>query len=130
DLTLDQAATLAGIVRSPNNYCPLMYPLSAKKRRDIILHAMYTRGCIDEHVYEHARAQDMKIVPAPSSCAPHYKEWLRQILERQFGKKMVYTGGLIIQTTLNRDIKKKLSSSFVCTVKSYKNSCNNQLMVL
>ncbi|HXW86567.1 MAG TPA: biosynthetic peptidoglycan transglycosylase, partial [Candidatus Bathyarchaeia archaeon] len=34
DLTLDQAATLAGIVRSPNNYCPLMYPLSAKKRRD------------------------------------------------------------------------------------------------
>ncbi len=113
-VTIDEAATLAAIVRSPNNYCPLVYPLSAKKQRDTVLHAMYTRGCIDQTAYEHARVQEMNIVPMPDIYAPHYKEWLRQMLERQFGRTLLYTGGLTIQTTLNREMQKKAEEQF-CT---------------
>ena len=40
EISVDEAAMLAGIIRSPARYCPLVYPLSAQKRRDVILAKM------------------------------------------------------------------------------------------
>lgn len=115
DISLEEAALLAGIVKSPARYCPLYYPLSAKKRRNIVLRSLRSLGYITDDMYAHARAQPVTMHLAPQdTCAPHLKEMIRVYLEKAVGKKRVYTGGLTVQTTLNRTVQEAAQSAF-CT---------------
>lgn len=112
-LTLDQAATLAGIVKSPQNYCPLLYPLSAKKRRDIVLQSMQRIGFINTE--ECNNAQQLPIVvktEIETQLAPHAKEAIRIFLEQTIGKHQLYTGGLVVQTTFNRAMQESAQKMF------------------
>lgn len=112
-LTIAESATLAAIVRSPGQYCPLLYPLSAKRRRNIILHSMKKLHFIDQESYDAAIATDMIIKPADQTvCAPHLKEALRYQLEDLFGKQTLYAGGLKIQTTLNKSMQAAAQDGF------------------
>lgn len=120
-ISLDQAATLAAIVRSPKNYSPLLQPLSAQRRRNIILHSMRKLNVITEDAYQQARERDMVIIEQQrTQYAAHLKETIRHYLEEQFGKEMVYSGGLIVQTTLNRGIQQKAEHAFHETVAELK----------
>ena len=56
DLTLPQAALLAGVVNSPSYYDPITNPENAKVRRDLVLHAMLTQGKIKQADYDAAVA--------------------------------------------------------------------------
>lgn len=102
-LSVAQAATLAGIVKSPMNYCPLLNPLSAQQRRNVILYVMHSLHLLDTPVYQEAKQAPLALVPQLSaSCpAPHLKELIRQWAEQTFGKQRIYSQGLIIHTTLN-----------------------------
>jgi penicillin-binding protein 1A len=102
DLDVDEAAILAGIVRNPGRYCPLIYPLSSQKRRNIVLRSMHQQGFIDDATYEYARKKEVIVVDQDAKGdAPHLKESLRIMLEDLVGKEQLYSGGLIIQSTLN-----------------------------
>lgn len=114
DITLDEAATLAGIICAPNRYCPLMYPLSAQRRRDIVLRAMERRGCISAELS--AQAQNVPIYTVAlhdKKYGTHVVECLRQELEERVGKKTLYTEGLTIYTTLNLSMQQKAENCFV-----------------
>lgn len=107
DLTIDQAATLGGIVRLPSYYCPLVYPLSAQKRRDSVLSKMKYLGFITENEYMTAVSNDITVEKnIQLCCAPYVKEYIRQLLEQRVGKQQLYSGGLVIKTTLSIDIQK------------------------
>lgn len=117
DISLDQAATLAAIVRSPRTYCPLVHPLSAQRRRNVILHSMLKLHTITQDEYAAARACEVSIIDQKhKQCAAHLKESMRQMLEEQFGKERLYSGGLVVQTTLNREIQDKAERAFHDTV--------------
>ena len=58
DVTVDEAATLAGIICAPNRYCPLIYPLSAQRRRDTVLSLMVNRFITQEEYTKAATARD------------------------------------------------------------------------
>lgn len=74
ELSIDQVATLAGIIRSPARYCPLTYPLSAQKRRDVILGKMKYLGFITHDEYEQALACNVEIKDKViDTFAPHVK---------------------------------------------------------
>jgi len=106
DLSLDEAAALAGIMRSPRNYCPLTYPLSCQKRRNIVLSQMKKLNYISQEQYEAAKKVPVTITSKQvHSVAPHLREWIRQFLEDLLGKNRLYTGGLTIQTTLNQNVQ-------------------------
>lgn len=128
EVSLDQAATLAAIVRSPRNYCPLVYPLSAQRRRDIILHSMLKLKTITQDEYAAARACEVAVVEQKNKqYAVHLKETMRQSLEVQFGKETLYSGGLVVQTTLNRDIQEKAEQAFHETLAGLKGSIDPEL---
>ncbi|HSC25245.1 MAG TPA: transglycosylase domain-containing protein [Candidatus Babeliales bacterium] len=113
DISIDQAATLAGIIRSPTRYCPLVYPLSAQKQRDVILRKMKNLHFITSEEYENALT--CSVVIKDKNCdyfAPHIKEMLRISLERIIGKRMLYTGGLHIQTTINKQMQITAQNTF------------------
>lgn len=118
DLTLDEVAVLAGIVRSPGNYCPIMYPLSAQKRRDTVLRKMMRMKFISFDEYEQLVGSAVVVDDRENTAmAPHLRESMRLFLEERFGKQLLYCGGLTIQTTLNRYTQECAERCFVqqCT---------------
>lgn len=113
DISVDQAATLAAIVCSPGNYCPLLYPLSSEHRRNVILTKMRHLAFITDQQYQEAKNQPLQLVTfTADTIAPHLKETLRTWLEDSFGKQRLYSGGLKVQTTINPTIQKNAEKAF------------------
>ncbi len=113
ELSIEQAATLAGIIRSPGRYCPLLYPLSCEKRRNIILRKMMRTGSITHD--EFVSTQEIPLVikdDIKAVCAPHLRETIRIFLEKRVGKAALYGGGLRIQTTLNQYMQAVAQETF------------------
>ncbi|KKP36172.1 MAG: Penicillin-binding protein, 1A family [candidate division TM6 bacterium GW2011_GWF2_32_72] len=114
DITIDEAATLAGIVKHPNRYCPLLYPLSSQQRRNIVLYSMAERlNFIDLKTCKELQKKDVVTVASGvENLAPHLKETIRIFLEDLLGKEMLYSGGLKIQTTLNAVLQQVAEKQF------------------
>ncbi len=113
ELSIDEAAVLAGIIRSPGRYCPLLYPLSCEKRRNIVLRKMLRLGFISQEEYEKAEEKLLVIEKGThQACAPHLRESIRIFLEELVGKATLYGGGLRIQTTVNRKIQMIAQQAF------------------
>jgi penicillin-binding protein 1A len=103
DLSLDECATLAGIVQLPEGYCPLMYPLSAQKRRNIVLNNMHKLGFITTQEYQQAKATPVCVKKYNDDVqAAYFKDAIRGFLEPIVGKEALYCGGLVIQSTMSR----------------------------
>jgi len=112
-LTIAQAASLAGIMRSPRNYCPLVYPRACEQRRNVVLRLLKKLKFISDKEYEDAKAVVLTTqARAKKYCAPHVKEWMRQFLEDRLGKTTLYTGGLRIKTTLNQNMQQIAQQQF------------------
>ncbi len=113
NLALDEVAVLAAMVRSPTHYSPISSPAHSQKRRDTVLRLMQRRGFIDEATCVQAQSIMLRVEnPAVDLIAPHLKETIRIFLEEYVGKQQLYSGGLIIQTTINYDIQKQAQKSF------------------
>ena len=116
ELSVAQGATLAGIIRNPQRYSPLSHPDAALRLRNVILKSMSQQGAIDQKTYEAASQEPLALQP-PSSAqgahyAPHVRELVRQFLEEQVGKDKIYTGGLTVQTTINRKLQEHAYKTF------------------
>lgn len=128
DLTIDEAATLAGVVKSPSSYCPLLSPLSSKNRRDIILSVMKKMEFITQEEYERSLQEDLHIANIEKDqIAPHLKETIRQYIEENYGKQLLYSGGLTIQTTINRAIQQQAQFNFNNHIKKLQTIINPKI---
>jgi penicillin-binding protein 1A len=126
--TIDEAAVLASIVRYPRKYCPLYHPESTIQRRNLILKNMASLGYISHKEYEEARLKPVACIPAQRGIlASHLKESLRLALEEMFGKKQLYTGGLIIQTTLNSSMQRHAERVFQAHFKTLHSQYSKEL---
>ncbi len=113
NITIDQAALLAGIVRSPRNYSPYLFPLSCKERRTVILQQMVKCHFITMSDYEIIKNTPLVAQPLSTELfAPYVREMIRLFLEERFGKETIYNQGLIVQSTLNSDFQKKAETAF------------------
>lgn len=103
EVSVAQAAVLAGIMQSPAMYCPLIKPQASIGRRNVVLKQMLQTGFVTAEEYEAAKQELLHLKEdARIRCAPHLKEAIRQQLEERFGRHMLYQGGLRIQTTINK----------------------------
>ena len=121
DLTLGEAATMAGLTRAPNAQEPIHNPENAKARRNIVLAQMLDpeNGFITEEQYQLALAEDLDasvITPeerleldkngngvwSPSKFkAPYFVEDVRKFIYEQFNKEEVLEQGMEIHTTID-----------------------------
>jgi len=123
DVTLDEAATLAGIICAPSRYCPLIYPLSAQRRRDTVLASMVHRGVITQETCTEAQQKPVSTVNMHEKrYAAHFIENLRLMLEELVGKHTLYTKGLTIYTTLNMPMQKQAEDAFYTQVSTLRES--------
>jgi penicillin-binding protein 1A len=107
-LTLGEAALIAGLTSAPNAYSPLVDPERARRRRDLVLARMLRQGFVNQpDVAEAARTVIQDAGAArPRSLAPYFVEQVRQALEEKYGAYLLYHGGLRVYTTLNLDIQR------------------------
>jgi len=103
ELTLPEAAILAGIPRSPSNYSPILHADLARRRRNQVLLAMYETGKINSAQLHDATAAplELNIQRWNYTIAPYFEEEVRQFLERKYGPEAVREKGLRVYTTLN-----------------------------
>ncbi|HXG57638.1 MAG TPA: transglycosylase domain-containing protein, partial [Thermoanaerobaculia bacterium] len=102
-LTLPEAATLAGLIRSPNALSPLRHPERAKKRRDIVLGLMLDQEMITREQYEEAIASPLSVTkfPKTSRSAPFFVDFVMKQLRETYPETQLRTEGLRIFTTLD-----------------------------
>lgn len=61
ELNLEQSATLAGMIKSPGNYCPITNAEKCKNRRNLVLSEMLKDGKISQDEYEKAKNSDLEL---------------------------------------------------------------------
>ena len=104
DLTLEEAALIAGIIQSPARQSPYVDTAAATRRRNYVLQRMADEGYITPEQATTAKASPivLKGQPQPEkSIAPFYLEDVRKHLEREYGAKALYESGLAVTTTLD-----------------------------
>lgn len=116
-LTLSEAATLAGLVQNPSRFDPTRFPDRAQSRRDDVLNAMVNAGYITKEQSDQAKSisveGDLKPAELSNGCvnsyAPYFCDYVLTILKNDpiFGEtpeerdRLLAVGGLTIQTTLS-----------------------------
>ena len=104
DLTIAEAAFLAGLPKAPNNYHPLKKPKAAKERRDWVIGRMLKDGVITSDEAERARAAPLAVRSRSATeyiTADYFAEEVRRQLVARFGEEKLYKGGLSVRTTLD-----------------------------
>jgi penicillin-binding protein 1B len=108
NLTLAEAATLAGIITAPNRYTPLRYPERAKQRRDLVLDHMAEYEMITPRERDEAKAQPLGVKPSNIlnySDAPYFVDYLQDILSDRFGDVALNRSQYKIYSTLDMDLQ-------------------------
>lgn len=108
DLSLAEAAILAGLPRAPEEYSPYKNPERAKTRQGVVLKRMVEEGFITQEQYAKAYEEDIYLVNMESigDVALYFLEYIRQYLINTYGADMLYKGGLNVHTTLNMDMQR------------------------
>jgi penicillin-binding protein 1A len=108
DLTLPEAALLAGIPQNAPRLSPVSHPDRALARRNHVLERMAEEKYISGE--EAAAAQraplGLHLRKEPPSIAPHFLEEVRKYLEREYGSQRIYQGGLRVYTTLDPQMQR------------------------
>ena len=104
ELTLAEAAFLAGLPKAPNNYHPKRRPEAARARRDYVIRRLLEDGRIGDSEAALARSRPVEIRTPDKvliAKAEYFVEEVRRELADRFGEAQLYGGGLSVRTTLD-----------------------------
>ncbi|MCX8070132.1 MAG: PBP1A family penicillin-binding protein, partial [Thermodesulfovibrionales bacterium] len=113
ELSLAEAALLAGLQKAPTAYSPFRNPEKSKMRRKLVLTKMLENKFITKDEYDKAIDEPLPSKPNFRKYeAPYFIEYIRQQLEARYGENL-YTSGLRIHTTLNYQMQKSAEESLI-----------------
>jgi len=120
-LTLPEAALLAGLPKGPAEFSPILNPERSFRRRNVVIDAMLEDGQITAAEAEAARSAPLglHIEPPPNSIAPWFVEEVRRELERRFGTEEVHAAGLKVYTTLDLDLQNAANQAVLNGLAAY-----------
>lgn len=110
DLTLAEAALLIGLPNAPSQYDPTVNPDLALQRRNTVLDRMLRNGCISQEEHDAAQAAPLELNVTEMSdtgvninAYPYFVDYVRSLLEDEFGYDQIFSGGLTVHTTIDPD---------------------------
>jgi penicillin-binding protein 1B len=109
DLTLEEAATLAGIITAPNRYTPLRYTQRATARRNLVLDQMAEYRMITPKERDETKSKPLTVKPTSIlnySDAPYFVDYVQDILVEKFGDEALALSKFRVLTTLNTELQK------------------------
>lgn len=125
NLTLAEAALLAGLPQSPSYYDPTENPEAAVQRRNTVLDRMYTAGDITKEECEAAQAEPLTLnegqVMDEQGAYPYYTDYVKQLLLEDFDQDTVFQGGLKVYTTLDPSVQTMAEDAVNTRLEEYGN---------
>ena len=103
ELTVREAALLAGLPRAPSSYSPFDHANAAKRRRELVMRRMVEYGALKEEEAQRIARTDLGLI-APErrrTTGQYFLDYVQQTLEAKYGADLVFKGGLNIYTTLS-----------------------------
>lgn len=124
NLTLPEAALLAGLPKGPSEFSPILNPDRSFRRRNTVIDAMLEDGAITAAQAEAARTAPLglHIEPPPNSIAPWFVEEVRRELDREYGSDRVHEAGLKVYTTLDLDLQQAANQAVQDGLAAYERS--------
>ncbi|MBU0625509.1 PBP1A family penicillin-binding protein [Patescibacteria group bacterium] len=114
-LSLAEAAMLAGLPKAPSSDSPYWHYERARARMRYVLRRMIEDGIISTVAAEQARDEDMTIIWAQNelnrSSAPYFCDLIRRELKNMFGNQSIFEDGLIVRTTLDMRMQRAAESA-------------------
>lgn len=104
ELTLAECAILAGLPQAPSRYSPARHPERARNRQIYVLNRMVAEEYITNMEATEALNQPWEIRSQRSlymEVAPYYTEYVRQYIEKKYGRDLLYNGGLQVYTAVD-----------------------------
>jgi penicillin-binding protein 1B len=103
DLSLGEAATLAGLIRNPGGYNPFTHADRAVERRNSVLDAMLEEGLADKQAVARAKAEPLRVASggAGFAQAPYVVDFVRSQLSELYSRHAMSENGLEIYTTID-----------------------------
>lgn len=105
ELTISEAAFLAGVLKGPNNYNPVRYPEAAADRRNYVIGRMLEDGYISSRDAAMARNEEISVRDRTETElvreADYFAETIRRDLAQRYGDDALYKGGLAVRTSLD-----------------------------
>jgi penicillin-binding protein 1A len=120
DLTLGEAAMLAGIIKAPSAANPASNLARAIQRRNVVLKLMREHGFINRATHDAAVVETVALHDGLRPEDPtglHFKEILRRQLIERFGKNAVYQGRLRVYTTIDPQMQKAAETAVVTSLR-------------
>jgi penicillin-binding protein 1A len=111
ELTLPEAALLAGMLQNPSSYDPITNPTRALERRNYVLALMLGQGLITGDQYASAKtaslpSADQVKLPGTRGPAQYFTEYVKQQLIEYYGSGKVFGGGLKVYTSIDLGLQK------------------------
>ena len=109
DLTLEEAALIAGIIQGNVRQSPYVNMEAALRRRNYALERMADEGYITREVADATKQKPIVTRGEPaqdSTIAPYFIEEVRKYVEAKYGAKALYENGLTIRTTLDAELQR------------------------
>lgn len=109
EISLAEAAILAGLPQRPSDYSPHQHWDKARARQTYVLDQMLDKSLIDQATYDEAMAEVVTIAPRTNeflSQAPYFTEHIRRYLVDTYGFDKIYNDGLSVQSTCDLGLQK------------------------
>ncbi|GAA5147471.1 penicillin-binding protein 1A [Prosthecobacter algae] len=107
DLTIEECATIAGLIKSPNNIEPIRHPERAIKERNYVLERMVLEGSLERDDAERLKLKPMVTTPQSSDPRLSYVfDEVRQEVVALVGEERASIGGFQIYTSIDKDLQK------------------------
>ncbi|MBU1000887.1 PBP1A family penicillin-binding protein [Patescibacteria group bacterium] len=123
ELNLAESAYLAGLPASPTEFSPYgTKPELTKLRQKDILQKMVKNNYITQTEADRAFSENLKIKPLTNNInAPHFIFYIKDLLAKKYGSRIVAEGGLKIYTTLDLDLQKQVEAIVAKEIENLKN---------
>jgi penicillin-binding protein 1B len=119
DITLPEAALLAGIIQGPSRLSPYRHPERALDRRNLVLDSMVETHAITREQADKAKATPLKLAPpnVEASDAPYFVDMVRDTLINKFSEHDLNDESYRIYTTLDPDLQKAAAQAVESGIK-------------
>jgi penicillin-binding protein 1B len=119
DISLPEAALLAGIIQGPSRLSPYRHPERALERRNLVLDSMVETHAITREQADKAKAAPLKLAPpnVESSDAPYFVDMVRDTLVNKFNETELNDSSYRIYTTLDPDLQKAAAQAVESGIK-------------
>jgi penicillin-binding protein 1B len=119
DISLPEAALLAGIIQGPSRLSPYRHPERALERRNLVLDSMVETHAITREQADKAKAAPLKLAPpnVEASDAPYFVDMVRDTLINKFSEHDLNDESYRIYTTLDPDLQKAAAQAVETGIK-------------